>query len=116
MLKMLFYCLVLIGVLALAYYTTKLIGKTTGVKQTQGNMKVLDRMPLTRDSYLLVVEVENKIMLLGVSQAGITKLEDLEAYTKDSPIETIDFKAAFLKQLKENTSRFGGNRKNGEEK
>lgn len=116
MLKMLFYFLVLIGVLALAYYTTKLIGKSTGVRQTQGNMKVLDRMPLTRDSCLLVVEVENKIMLLGVSQTGITKLEDLEAYTKDSPAETMDFKAAFLKQLKENTGRFSGHRKNGEEK
>ena len=55
-------------------------------------------------------------MLLGVSPAGITKLEDLAAYTKDSPIETMDFKAAFLKQLKENTGRFGGHRKNGEEK
>ena len=69
-LKILFYLIVLIAVLVLAYYTTRMLGRGMGQTRGTGGMEILDQMALGRDSYLLVVKVQERIFLIGVSPAG----------------------------------------------
>ena len=81
-LKILFYLIVLIAVLVLAYYTTRMLGRGMGRTRGTGGMEILDQMALGRDSYLLVVKVQERIFLIGVSPGRISKVEELESYDK----------------------------------
>ena len=100
-LKVLFYLIVLILVLVLAYITTRMLGRGMNGRQQSGDMKILDRLAVGRDSYLMIVDVQGRILLVGVSPAGITRLEELETYEKKSPAEVSpDFASVFTEQLK----------------
>ena len=69
-----------VGVLALAYYSTKLIGKRySGQGFGEGNIKILDKVILGQDKSLMIVQVEEKTMLIGCTQHHIEKLSDLDA-------------------------------------
>ena len=70
-LKLLLYLFVLVLVVFLAYYTTKLVGKSAGGKQLGKSIHVLERTGIGRDSWLMIVEVQGKVMLLGLSPAGM---------------------------------------------
>ncbi|MFR2690481.1 MAG: flagellar biosynthetic protein FliO [Enterocloster bolteae] len=74
-LKILFYLIVLIAVLVLAYYTTRMLGRGMGRTRGTGGMEILDQMALGRDSYLLVVKVQERIFLIGVSPGRISKVK-----------------------------------------
>ena len=100
-LKVLFYLIVLILVLILAYVTTRMLGRGMNGRQQSGDMKILDRLAVGRDSYLMIVDVQGRILLVGVSPAGITRLEELETYERKSPAEVSpDFASVFTEQLK----------------
>ena len=68
-LKLVLYFIVLIAILCLAYYTTKLVGNGMGRKQDSGGIRVLERTVIARDSFLLIVEIQGTVMVLGVSPA-----------------------------------------------
>ena len=71
------------------------------LKQRTGGMEVLDQMTVGRDSFLVVVKVQEKILLLGVSPSGIEKLDKLDSYEKMEPAEAPpDFVAVLSSQLK----------------
>lgn len=116
-LKIFFYLVVLILVLALAYYTTRVLGSGVYGKQESKNMQVLDRMAVGRDSYLLVVRIQERILLMGVSPSGIVKLEELDTYEKRNPAEgSPDFAGIFREQVKSCLNRDekrGKNRSDG---
>ena len=99
-LKVLFYLVVLILVLVLAYYTTRILGRGMRLKQRTGGMEVLDQMTVGRDSFLVVVKVQEKILLLGVSPSGIEKLDKLDSYEKMEPAEAPPDFAVLSSQLK----------------
>ena len=105
--KLILYFIVLIGILFLAYYTTKLVGTGMGRKQDSGGIRVWERTAVARDSFLLVVEIQGTYMVLGVSPSGIQKICDLESYDPAKNADankasgTSSFTAAFAKQLKE---------------
>ena len=52
-LKVLFYLIVLILVLVLAYITTKMLGRGMNGRQQSGDMKILDRLAVGRDLSLI---------------------------------------------------------------
>lgn len=99
-LKILFYLVVMILVLALAYYTTKVVGNGVGRRQENSNMCVLDRMAVGRDSFLLVVKIQDQIFLMGVSPAGIEKLGELEDYEQSPAAAPSDFAAILADHVK----------------
>jgi flagellar biosynthetic protein FliO len=68
-----------IGVLFLAYYTTRLVGKrfTLG-GPSGGQIKVLDRLPVGQDKALLIVQVAGKTLLIGVAPHGMATLCELD--------------------------------------
>ena len=107
-LKILFYLIVLILVLFLAYHTTRILGRGMSLKQRSAGLQVLDQMAVGRDSFLLVVKVQEEILLLGVSPAGITRLEKLDTYETLEPAEAPpDFVAVLTSQLKARKNREG---------
>ena len=63
-LKILFYLIVLIAVLVLAYYTTRMLGRGMGRTRGTGGMEILDQMALGRDSYLKEIAETVKIPVL----------------------------------------------------
>ena len=116
-LKVLFYLIVLILVLVLAYYTTRILGRGMRLKQRTGGMEVLDQMTVGRDSFLVVVKVQEKILLLGVSPSGIEKLDKLDSYEKMEPAEAPpDFVAVLTSQLKARKNRDDEGKRGGREK
>lgn len=104
--KLVLYFIVLIAILFLAYYTTKLAGNGMGRKQDSGGIRVWERTAVARDSFLLVVEIQGTFMVLGVSPSGIQKICDLDSY---EPAKNADagktaassFTSVFAKQLRE---------------
>ena len=103
-LKLVLYFIVLIAILCLAYYTTKLVGNGMGRKQDSGGIRVLERTVIARDSFLLIVEIQGTVMVLGVSTAGIQKICDLESYAPPKNTQSTSFSSVFAGQLRERMS------------
>ena len=73
-----------------AYYATKIMGKHYSAQaSTSETMRVIDRLALGRDQYLLIVEAGGKALLLGVSAGQIETLAELEPgqYAETPPLQ-----------------------------
>jgi flagellar biogenesis protein FliO len=84
--------IVLIGLIA------KLARRSRGYSGNSG-LRVVDRVGLSREANLAVVEVSNRMLLLGVTAQGVTMLADLD---QADPAETrpkADFEADFDDEL-----------------
>lgn len=99
--KLILYFIVLIAILFMAYYTTKFVGNGMGRKQDSGSVRILERTAVARDSFLLVVEIQGSVMVLGVSPAGIQKICDLENYEPLKKEDSAAFSSIFAKRLKD---------------
>ncbi|MCH1948775.1 flagellar biosynthetic protein FliO [Enterocloster sp. OA13] len=65
-------------ILLLAYWCSRLMGKTY-MKATSGrNLKILEQVRIGADKQILLVRLRSHMYLIGVSQAGIQMLEKLE--------------------------------------
>lgn len=76
--------LLMLGViLLLAYLFTKYFARwklgTLGGLAKSSHMRVLEQLTLGPDMRLLVVQVDTHYLLLGLSSAGITQLQELSA-------------------------------------
>ena len=91
-----------------AYYASKLMGKQYSMQAaTSSNIRVVDRLMLGRDRYLLIVEVGDKTLLLGVSPERIETLAELDPtlFSDISPIrEDADFLSLLMKRIKKSGS------------
>ena len=74
----LFAIIALVGVLVLAYLTTRWLSSSSLGRRGKGIIEILDRQPAAQDKSLLVVRVGKKILLVGVSSQNITKLTELD--------------------------------------
>ncbi len=79
-------------VLVLAYVCTRLLaGRGTLFSRggsRSGNLRVVDRLPLGREQYIVLVQLGQQNMLLGVTPSQITLLRELneeEAALWDEP-------------------------------
>ncbi len=75
-------------------------------------MKIIDRMNLSQDKSIAIVQVGEKYILTGVSSAGISLLKELSEEDlvqlnneMDSPQEVLDFKTVIDKIRKRDTKR-----------
>lgn len=110
-LKLLLYFVVIIGVLVLAYYATKFIGGLAGAGQSSANIRILEKVMVSRDEFLLIVKIQDTIMLLGVTPGGISRLGELDDYIESSVPAPQDFGAVLAAQIKKNLSGNGKNKK-----
>ncbi|WP_312643800.1 flagellar biosynthetic protein FliO [Hydrogenoanaerobacterium sp.] len=76
--EFLFSLVVLILILVLAYYTTKWIGKKGSMQSGSRMIKVLDRVMVGQDKMLMIVQVQDQTMLVGMTSHSVQKLCDIE--------------------------------------
>ena len=75
-----------IGVLMLAYWCSRLLGKRWGQNTCSGNMRVLESIQVGQDRRILLLGVADHHYLIGVSQAGVQLLAELEGdFIADMP-------------------------------
>lgn len=95
-----FSLLGVLGLIFLLFYALKKLNKSVSIG-TGSKLRVLDRVNLGRDGMLLVVSVDGKLMLIGVTPQRVEKLCDLESteeeYLKGS--EAQDFKSVLASVL-----------------
>lgn len=96
----------LIIVLVLAYFTTKWIGKKGMAYSNARFIKIIDRAVISPDKSLVIVTVEGKTLLLGVSTNHIDKLCELENFqhvnadvVNNSPSISMILLRAFMKSF-----------------
>ncbi|MBU9739375.1 flagellar biosynthetic protein FliO [Diplocloster agilis] len=114
-LKLFIYLVVLVGVLYLAYITTKFVAKGAGPKGMSGNIQILEKTPLGRDSCLLIVQVQERYLLLGVTPSGIEKLQELDHYEPKKSVTAADsdFAKLLAGRLKDGKDKLLNGKKSG---
>ena len=70
--------LTLICVLALAYWCSRMLGKSWRNASSGRHLNVIDRLSVGNDRQILLLKVNSRIFLVGVSAAGIQLLEQIE--------------------------------------
>lgn len=66
------------AVLFLAWYCTKWIGKRYGTPSAGSHIKILERTALGPDRHLMIVQLEDRVWLLGVTPQHIDKIGELD--------------------------------------
>lgn len=74
--------LAVVLVLVLAYWCSRFLGKSWVKASGNGNLRVLENLPLGADKQLVLVRVQERVYLLGVSAAGIQLLTEVEGELK----------------------------------
>lgn len=68
-----------VGILYLAYISTKYIGKKYSVSSGSGkNLQIIETLSTGKDSRLVIARTGNKYLLLGMTAQNITLLKELE--------------------------------------
>lgn len=73
-----------ICILALAYWCSRLLGRTWGRTAPGSNLKVVEQLSVGRDSRLMVVRVKERSYLIGISAAGIQMLAEIEGELEEA--------------------------------
>lgn len=68
--------ILIMGSLALIY--KKFTGGTSLLKRNGKYMKTVDRMMISNDKWIELVEVGGKVILLGITNSGINRLDTFE--------------------------------------
>lgn len=107
----LFVFLVCILVFVLTFLATKMVGKGySTARLNSGNIKILDRVALGQDKNLLIIQVANKTMLLGVTQQRVEKLCDIDENQLvqiEPSAGNGDFSEILKKTLKNGLNKYG---------
>ena len=89
------FIVIMVLIFAAAHYATKLMGKHYSMQASSSRtMRVIDRLQLGRDRFLVIVEAGEKVLLLGISPQHIGTLAELEPDAFDDPPPapaTLDF-------------------------
>jgi len=90
-------------VLLLTYYATRFMAGHFGNITGQGKMKLREKLPLGKDKCIAIVEVDGRMMLIGISEQNINLLTDLpDLNANDFKTETnVDFGKVLMEKLKE---------------
>lgn len=96
--------LIVILILILTYYVTSKLGKGMMGKSASRYMKLLDRLALSQDKALALVEINEKKYLIAISASQITYLAQIDGELQpvESPQENVphsDFRQ-ILEQMK----------------
>lgn len=70
-------------ILALAYWCSRYLGKRYGGSVSGKYLKVLDRVQVGADRYLLLIRLQEHTYLVGVSPAGVQLLSEPADFVRD---------------------------------
>lgn len=95
--------LLLIVILAAAYYTSKFLGKLKLGQLKSSNFNVIDSYQISPNKMLQIVKIANKYVVISVSKDNIsfiTELDEAQVLLKDTNIgEKQNFKQIFNKLI-----------------
>lgn len=83
--------LVILVIFFLAWVVTRFIAMKSSQGISGKFLTVLEKIPVTKDSYIMLVKISDKIMVVGVTAQGMTTLKELDA-------DNIDIEALMPKQ------------------
>ena len=86
-------------ILILAYWCSRLLGKRWVRTSSGGNMRVIESLPVGVDKQLLLLELQGRVYLLGVSAAGIQMLTEAEGELKQPEPVSFDAVSRFREIL-----------------
>lgn len=66
-------------VLFATYYFTKAISKKMSDSSSSRHLKIIDRVALSQNKFLLIVEIDKKFLLVGVSDNSISVLKEFDS-------------------------------------
>ena len=75
-----------IGILILAYWSSRFLGKRWGGGTSGRYLKIIDRLQVGADCYILLVKLEDHTYLVGVSEKGIQLLTEPDG-TFEEPVQ-----------------------------
>jgi flagellar protein FliO/FliZ len=70
--------IVVIVIFFLAWYIPHLIAKKGSFASKGKNIAILEKIPVSKDSYIMLLKAFDKIVLVGVTPGGMTTLKELE--------------------------------------
>jgi flagellar protein FliO/FliZ len=84
--------ILIMGSMALIY--KKFTGGTSLLKRSGKYMKTVDRMMVSNDKWIELVEVGGKVILIGITGTSITKLDtfEMEELNELEPLEQPNFR------------------------
>lgn len=97
--------ILIVLVLYAAYYFTKILSKKITNYSASKHMKIVDRIALSQNKFLLIVEVDKSFLLLGVADNNISvlkELDDLNLEFSESEGKFDGSNSKFAEILKEN--------------
>lgn len=89
--KLFFGILLFAIILYLSYFTSKYLSKKVSRRKGE-NIKIIEILPLSSDSLLILVEVFDKVLLLSRTQKNISILKEFdkkEINIKEEPFDNI---------------------------
>lgn len=99
-----FYILVMVAVIAGAYVATKYIAGKGGSAKSR-HIRIIDRMMLGRDKHIVLIEVGDRNLLIGVTNQSINMLGDISGETlknrQNKNDETAQKQKCFASQLRD---------------
>ena len=96
-----------IGIVILAFYSTKWLGKRMGGQTLGGRyLSVIERLSLGQDKSLAIVRLGGKIFLIGVAPGSVTNLGEL---SEDDLVQIISApqNVSFGDALKDSLKKYG---------
>lgn len=90
LLKMLGILVAIAAVFFLAWFVTRVVALNGSFNGKGRYFTVLEKFPVTKDSYIMLVKSFDKLLLVGATSGGMTVLREFEA----DGVELEDFKQA----------------------
>lgn len=78
---------ILLGILYLAYISSRYLGNMGNRQSQSKSLKILDSIALGQDRSLAAVKVGERVLLLGITSGGITNLAELEKNELQATLE-----------------------------
>lgn len=98
----------IVGLMFLAFYASRRLGKYFnggGFGGSRKMIKIIECTGVAPDKQLMIVEVGNKVMLIGISPNSVNKIcdldrEDIELYESGDTVPAVPAETGFMKSLK----------------
>lgn len=82
-LQMLVILLAIAAVFFLAWFVTRIVAQNGSFNGRGRYFTVLEKFPVTKDSYIMLLKSFDKLLLIGVTSGGMTVLKELDADSVD---------------------------------
>ncbi len=93
------YLLVILVVVFLAYYSTKMLSKVNLFSGSTKYMKVIDKLAISNDKSIILISVNDRVEMIGVDKNSMIKIDDFDG--KDFDIDSVEVESKSTKSFTE---------------